>query len=291
VTAPYELHEEPQLHEPVLVTMLLGWIDAGAAAAGAMSVLETELAARPVATFDADTFIDYRARRPTLQLREGVNTELIWPETRLLVGRDTVGHDVLLLSGHEPDANWHLFSDAASKLAIDLGTRMMVGLGAYPFATPHSRPSRLSMTAATTEVAASLPYLRNSVDVPAGIEAVLERRFGDAGVRAVGLWAQVPHYVSNVPYPAASMALLDGLKEVSGIVTEGTSVRNEATSHRARLDELVAGSTDHVAMVRQLEEAYDLEASRTPSAEPLGPLPTGDEIAAELERFLRGEGP
>ena len=139
-------------------------------------------------------------------------------------------------------------------------------------------------------MAASLPFLRNSVDVPAGIEAVLERRFGDAGVPAVGLWAQVPHYVSNVPYPAASMALLDGLKEVSGIVTEGTNVRNEATSHRARLDELVAGSTDHVAMVRQLEEAYDLEASRTPAApEAFGPLPTGDEIAAELERFLRGE--
>jgi hypothetical protein len=291
MTVPYELHAEPELHEPVLVTMLLGWIDAGAAAAGAMSVLETELAARPVATFDADTFIDYRARRPTLQLREGVNTELIWPETRLLAGRDTAGHDVLLLSGHEPDSNWHLFSDAASKLAIDFGTRMMVGLGAYPFATPHSRPSRLSMTAATKEVAASLPYLRNSVDVPAGIEAVLERRFGNAGVPAVGLWAQVPHYVSNVPYPAASMALLDGLKEVSGIVTEGANVRNEATSHRARLDELVAGSADHVAMVRQLEEAYDLEASRTPSGdEPLGPLPTGDEIAAELERFLRGEG-
>src|SRR5262249_28211851 len=153
----------------------------GAAAAAAMSVLETELSARPVATFDADTFIDYRARRPTLQLREGVNTELIWPETRLLAGRDTARHDGLLPSGHEPDANWHLFSDAASKLAIDLGTRMMIGLGAYPYATPHSRPSRLSMTAATTEVAASLPYLRNSVDVPAGIEAVLERRFGDAG--------------------------------------------------------------------------------------------------------------
>ena len=69
-------------------------------------MLENELAARPVATFDADTFIDYRARRPTMQLRDGVNTELVWPETRLLAGRDTAGHDVLLLTGHEPDANW-----------------------------------------------------------------------------------------------------------------------------------------------------------------------------------------
>lgn len=286
MTEAYELHEEGlALEEPVLVTMLLGWIDAGAAAASAMSVLENELAARPVATFDADTFIDYRARRPTLMLREGVNTQLVWPETRLLAGRDAAGHDVLLLSGHEPDSNWKRFTDAASQLAVGLGARMMVGLGAYPFATPHSRPSRLSMTAGSVEVANSLPYLRNSVDVPAGIEAALERSLTDAGVPAVGLWAQVPHYVSNVPYPAASVALLDGLMDVAGIRTEAVAVRNDAVAHRARLDELVAASNDHMTMVRQLEAAYDAEAA--PTGEPLGPLPSGDELAAELERYLR----
>jgi hypothetical protein len=292
MTDDYTLHEKDlTLDAPVLVTMLLGWIDAGAAAASAMTVLENELAARPVATFDPDTFIDYRARRPTLLLREGVNTELIWPETRLLAGRDSAGHDVLLLSGHEPDANWRRFTDAASELAVGLGARMMVGLGAYPFATPHSRPSRLSMTAGSAEVASSLPYLRNSVDVPAGIEAALERRFTDVGVPAVGLWAQVPHYVSNVPYPAASVALLEGLKDVAGILTEGVAVRNDAVSHRARLDELVAASEDHVTMVRQLEAAYDAEAAATPATgEPFGPLPSGDELAAELERFLRDQG-
>ena len=287
----YELHEEPELDSPLLVTMLLGWIDAGASAAAAMSTLEAELAARPVATFDSDTFIDYRARRPTLQLRDGVNTGLVWPETRLLAGRDAAGHDVLLLSGHEPDANWQRFADAASKLAVDFGTRMMVGLGAYPFATPHTRPSRLSMTAATPEVAASLPYLRNSVDVPAGIEAVLERRFAGLGVPAVGLWAQVPHYVSNVPYPAASVALLEGLNGVGGIVTDAAELRNDAVALRSRLDDLVVASTEHTSMVRQLETSYDAETAgpTTPEA-PLGPLPSGDELAAELERFLREQG-
>jgi len=110
-------------------------------------------------------------------------------------------------------------------------------------------------------------------------------------VPAVGLWAQVPHYVSNVPYPAASVALLEGLKDVAGILTEGVAVRNDAVSHRARLDELVAASEDHVTMVRQLEAAYDAEAAATPATgEPFGPLPSGDELAAELERFLRDQG-
>ena len=171
-----------------------------------------------------------------------------------------------------------------------LGTRMMVGLGAYPFATPHSRPSRLSITANSAEVAGGLPYLRNSIDVPAGIEAALERRFAEIGVPAVGLWAQVPHYVSNVPYPGASVALLDGLSDVAGVVTEGVALRNDAAAHRARLDELVKQSDEHIAMVRQLEAAYDAASSEASATGLLGPLPTGDELAAELERFLRDQG-
>jgi hypothetical protein len=291
MTDPFVVHEEPELEEPVLVTMLVGWIDAGAAAATAMTVLENELAARPVATFDADTFIDYRARRPTMVLRDGVNTDLVWPDTRLLAGRDSSGHDVLLLTGHEPDANWRLFVDKAAGMAVDLGTKMMVGLGAYPFTTPHSRPSRLSITANSAEVAGSMSYLRNSIDVPAGIEAALERRFAELGLPAVGLWAQVPHYVSNVPYPGASVALLDGLAEVAGVATEGVALRNDAVAHKTRLDELVKQSGEHVAMVRQLEEAYDASLDESSTTEGLlGPLPTGDELAAELERYLRDQG-
>jgi hypothetical protein len=167
---------------------------------------------------------------------------------------------------------------------------MMVGLGAYPFATPHSRPTRVSITAATPELAASLPYLKNSVDVPAGIEAALEKRFARLGVPALGLWAQVPHYVSNFPYPAASVALLGALSDVAGVTTDAVAMRNEAVAHRQRLDELVANSEEHVAMVRQLEQAFDAEAADESGTMGLGTLPTGDELAAELERFLRDQG-
>jgi hypothetical protein len=87
------------------------------------------------------------------------------------------------------------------------------------------------------------------------------------------------------------VALLDGLKDVAGIQTEAVAVRNDAVAHRARLDELVAASNDHMTMVRQLEAAYDAEAAERPTTgETLGPLPSGDELAAELERFLRDQG-
>ena len=70
----------------------------------------------------------------------------------------------------------------------------------------------------------------------------------------------------------------------------GVSLRNDAVAHRNRLDELVAQSDEHVAMVRQLEQVYDAAETAPGPDALLGPLPTGDELADELERFLRDQG-
>ena len=45
----------------------------------------------------------------------------------------------------------------------------------------------------------------------AAIAATLEVAMHDRHIPAVGVWAQVPHYVATMAYPAASVALLDGL--------------------------------------------------------------------------------
>jgi hypothetical protein len=291
----YEVLAEPELDRPVLVVMLQGWIDAGAAAATAVGILDQQLKATEVVRFDGDAFLDYRARRPIMELREGVNTGLVWPRIVLKAGKDRDGKDVLLLTGHEPDMAWRAFTEVTTSLAASYGVRLVLGMGAYPFASPHTRPSRVSITAGSAELAGSLPYLRNSVDVPAGIEAALEVQFTERGIPAVGLWAQVPHYAANFPYPGATVSLLAAVADVADLSVDLTKAAREADTHRAKLDELVQGSQEHVAMLRQMEVAYDAEAasgaSPAPGTEslPTGPLPTGDEIAAELERFLRDQ--
>ncbi len=288
MSEPYTLHEPlPALQSPVLVVMLTGWIDASAAAAAAMTTLQEESAVRPLATFDGDTFIDYRARRPTMELREGVNVRLVWADIELSVGSDADGHDVLTLSGPEPDSQWRRFADVVSTLSVQLGVTKMVALGAYPFATPHTRDPRLSSSSPSPDVVASVAYLKNSIDVPAGMGAVLEHAFADKGVPALGIWAQVPHYVSAMSYPAATLALLNGLHEVAGIRVDVTAIRQETIIQRQRLDQLVAGNDEHRAMVNQLEELYDSQQQTGMFG--AGGIPTGDELAAEFEQFLRDQ--
>ncbi len=288
----------PELNEPTLITMLSGWIDASGAAAAAMETLLSELGAVPLITFDADTFIDFRARRPTMELRSGVNTKIIWSTPEIRVGRDSLGHDVLLLVGPEPDSAWNYFATTVSELAVQLKVRRAIGLGAYPFGSPHTRPVGLSCTSPNADLVENLPYAKNSVDVPAGLEAVLEQEFYHRGITdVVGLWAQVPHYIAAMAYPAAGATLVEAVAHIAGISVDANPLRREAAIQRERLDQLVLNNPDHADMLRQLEVAYDetrganLDSRNDTNAQVLftGDLPTMDELAAEVEQFLKDQ--
>src|SRR4051794_3726452 len=176
MSEPYELLHQPSLHQPVLLIALDGWIDAGSAAAQAMAAFVEELNATPIIRFDADVFIDYRARRPTMQLRDGVMAGLTWPKIELQAGRDVNGNDVLVLTGSEPDAQWHRFVDLMEGFTMGFGVRMAISMGASPFGVPHTRPSLIAGSASTAELADTAGLVRSTVDAPAGIGAVLEHR-------------------------------------------------------------------------------------------------------------------
>ena len=287
---PIVVHNEVSLTEPLLVVALEGWIDAGTAAALAMSTIRDQIGATLLATFDSDVFIDYRARRPTMHIRDGVNTGLTWPEIVMHYGREPNGRDVIVLSGPEPDSQWFAFTKAVRTLSVKLGVAQLIGLGAYPIAVPHTRTSMVSCTAGSSDQAVASGLARSSADVPAGIAASLERSFSDMGIPSLGIWAQVPHYAAAMTYPGAAVALVDTLNSLvrTGFIADG--LRTETNEHRVRLDQLVAQSQEHLSMLSQLEVAYDAAlAEQRPLTAPGTPLPSGDELAAELEKYLRDQ--
>lgn len=283
--ALYDLIERPELRQPVLIVALEGWIDAGAGAEKARDTLFDQLETTLVATFDTDTLLDYRARRPIMHLIDGVNTGLSWSTIELHSATDRSGNDLLILTGVEPDHAWKQFCREVVDLAVEFGVRLLCGIGAYPAAVPHTRPTLLSATASNDELASEVGLIRGSIDVPAGVEAALEEECKRAGLPAVGLWAQVPHYASAMSFPGASLALIEGLERVARIELAHGDLAQETESTRTRLDGLVADSDEHLEMIRQLEAHAD--QLRADGGER---LPSGDELAAELQRFLREQG-
>jgi hypothetical protein len=284
------VHQWPDhLPNPVLIMCLEGWIDAGLGAATATAAFLNDSTTETLATFDADLLLDQRARRPIMRVENGVNKGLTWPETTLRWGVNRNGRGFLVLSGPEPDMKWRQFTSEVVALGRQVGVELVVGLGAFPAPVPHTRPVGLTSTASTAELAQSVGFLPAIIEVPAGIQASLERAFADAGVPTVGLWAQVPHYAAAMPYPAASAALLDKLAEMTGLAVDTAGLHEAAAQTRGQIDRLIANSEEHTAMVNQLEQQVDQGANQRLGGMDQTNLPSGDEIAAELERFLRGE--
>jgi hypothetical protein len=281
---------------PVLVIALEGWIDPGFAAQNALDVLLTQIPTRTFAVFNGDDLIDHRARRPRTRIRSGVRGRVLYSAPRLRVGVDLLGRGIALLVGPEPDYQWKSFADEVAGLAIELGSPLVVGLGAFPAPVPHTRPVTLSSTASSAELAERVGFREGAIDVPAGIADVIGKVCSERGIPSIGIWARVPHYVGAMPYAPATLALVEGLGALSDLVFDLAELREKASRATAEIDALIAQSDDHTEMVRQLEEQYEagideFEGDSDDDDEPLedADLPTGEELIEELERYLRGE--
>lgn len=280
----YERREVRLPTESVLIVALEGWIDPGFTAATALTCLLEQFDTHTFAVFDTDDLIDLRARRPRVVSRDGLRTRVYWQGPRLRVGRDEQGMGMAFLVGPEPDFHWKSFSDEVIELAGELGCRLVVGLGAAPAPTPHTRPIPISATASSQELAAEVGYRTGTHDRPARMIDVIGSVSDSKDIPSISLIARVPHYVSTTPYPAASIALLQALSSVSGLMIDTSSLKEGADSTNREVDRLIAQSEEHTEMVRQLEERYH---RISPVEIDERTLPSGDQIADELERYLR----
>ncbi len=279
----FEMVAKPDLESPVLVLALEGWVEAAGATRAAYQQIKRSSEMRLITRFNTDRLLDHRARRPTMKLVDGVIQRLDWPSLEINLLEQEGQRPLLLLHGPEPDHEWKSFAQSVVKVALELNVGLVVGLGSYPAAVPHTRPTRIACTASTPELVTKLEFVTATLEIPAGIQASIEVAAAAAGIPAIGIWAQVPHYLSATGFPPATMALLEGFTELTEIPIELGSLVEKSLATRSRLDDLIVQNPEHVTMLEKLEEAYDnLHDSRIQ-------LPSGEDLAAELERFLRDQ--
>ena len=287
----YELTDElPELGQPVLIQALTGFVDAGNATRLAREQLLTSLDAQVIARFDVDQVFDYRSRRPVMTFVEDHWESYDAPELELHLLRDDDETPFLLLTGPEPDLQWERFVAAVAGLSARLDVRLTVGLNSIPMAVPHTRPSGVTAHATRKDlIAGHEPWLQK-VQVPAGVGHLLEYRLGEQGRDALGFAAHVPHYVAQAEYPAAAEALLSAVSRSTGLLLPVEALRTAAEAVRVEIDRQVTQTEEAATLVQALEEQYDTFArgrgEKSLLAGETGPLPTADELGAELERFL-----
>lgn len=271
------------LHDPVMIAAFGGWNDAAAAASGAVVFIGERLGATRAAAIDPEAFYDFQATRPLIDLSSGVSANIVWPEVELMVARaPDARHDLVLVVGAEPSMRWKTFCTLVLDAAASLGVRRVVTLGSLLADVVHSHPIRLTGMASDPALIEDLEFRSPSYAGPTGIVGVLHHEAAARGLEAISLWAPVSHYAAGLTNAKGSLALVRALGRVAGLAVDTSSLEASA----ATFEQQVARAVEAEPRLRQLVEQLEEAAARASDDEP-GPLPTGDELAAELERFLR----
>lgn len=280
------------LEELTMVLTLDGFLDAGQAAAHAVAQLERISDTRVVATFDVDQFHDYRARRPPMSFVRDHYTDYDAPRLVVRLLHDSGGTPYLLLRGPEPDNRWEAFCGAVREVVERFGVTRVVSIGSVPMAVPHTRPIAITPHANDPSLLTSASPWRGELRIPASAQALLEVRLGEWGHDALGFVAHVPHYLAQMDYPRAAVALLEEVERGGRLIVDLSALRDDAQEREEEISRHLASDDGVAEVVAGLEQQYDSFREAEDAGRSLlatdEPLPTGEEIGQQFEQFLAG---
>jgi proteasome assembly chaperone (PAC2) family protein len=283
--------KSPKLRRPVLLAGFEGWNDAADAASTAATWLTQHGSgeAERVAFIDPEVHFDFQSRRPHVTLMRGVTRSVTWPENAFFTVHHTA-RDLVVLRGIEPSYRWRSFCRAVITVARETECEMVITFGALLADVPHTRAARVTGTATDPDLVERLGLARSRYEGPTGIVGVLHDQCHAEGIDSVSLWAPVPHYLAAPPNPPASLALLDRVGGLLDLELDLARLHRTAAAWREKVDEVATADDDVRGYVRTLEERYDADTLSEASDTSWGAnLPTGDELANEVERYLRDQ--
>lgn len=278
-----------------LVVLLTGFTDAGGTVASIVDYMREELEPRPIVVFQNDELLDYRARRPIVTFDRDHLSEFRAPRLELSLVHDALGQPFLLLAGYEPDFQWERFVTIVLALADEFDVGTMTWVHAIAMPVPHTRPISTTVSGSRGDLVQAHSAWKPHTQVPATVGHLIEYRMSEGGFPVAGFVMLVPHYLAETDYPGATLAALDKLMTATGLVFGLDDLRDDNRDYLVRVEEQIARNDDLAHMIDTLEQRFDAYSAgefdgdvrtRGGAAFDEGDLPSADELAAELERFL-----
>lgn len=267
----------PPLRRPFLLMSFEGLFDAGGAATGALARVRERSDTTEIAEIEAEDFFDFTQQRPIAQVVDGSRT-IEWPSTTVWACRTDGPRDLVVMSGIEPHLRWRGFSDHIVEIVRRSGAELSVTVGAMVSMVPHSRTFGVTGSTADPALGDRLGLDRPSYQGPTGVVGVINERLDAVGLAVMSLRVDVPHYVPAAPNPKAVQALLRRIEQATAVPTGFEQLDAEAQEWVRRVDAAVSSDDESRSYVERLERQVDSNPDL---------LPKGDDLAAELEAFLR----
>ena len=271
------------LNRPVLIVAFKGLFDASGSATSALEWLIEKSESENIGEIDSETFFDFTQERPLISFDKNGERALTWPTNKIVAIKTKENErDLLAISGVEPHLRWRTFSELLIELVNKSNAESVLTLGSMVGMTPHSRPLTVTGSSTNPELAERLHLEKPSYQGPTGIVGVLHDALDRSKIPVISLRVSVPHYVPDAPNPKATRALLRRFEQVTGVTTEYEELDGPAADWQKQVDSAVASDDEITAYVTRLETAIDEDENL---------LPSGDDLAAEFEAFLREQDP
>jgi proteasome assembly chaperone (PAC2) family protein len=270
------------LRNPVMLVALRGLFDIGGVATSALDWMLKERDFAVVADIDPDPFFDFTQERPEVFTDADGDRQIRWPENEFTIIRYPEGaRDMVVLNGVEPHVSWAVFTQSVVEVAKGLGCTLVISLGAAAEQVPHSRVPFVVGSTTNSDLASRLGLSRPQYQGPTGVAGVLLDALDQAKIPNISLRVGVPHYLMHAQHPKSAAALLQHLQHVLGIPTDHANLQQEISRWQELHDAAVEGDPQASAYVQMLEHRHDQLVEQN--------MPTGDDLAAELEEFLRNQ--
>jgi hypothetical protein len=285
------IEERPVLRNPYLILTFAGWSDAAGVATATGRFLTEHLHAERFASIDPEEFYSFADQRPQARYNAAGEREVIWPANEFFASpQPALDRDLIIGVGVEPHLKWRTFTNLVLSLVKEFDVYQTFTLGALWADVLYSMPIQFSGSATDPQLASRLGLGTGSrYEGPTGMVGVLHDTLRRHRLTSASIWANMPYYVSVTPNPKGIWALARRGMEAIGLPTRFPELEAEARDFDGRVAEAIAQDPKIAEHVRKLER--QLGIGRTPSRQTTPPPQetpvSGDDLAAEFERFLR----
>lgn len=230
--------EPLKLNHPWLVAV---WPGMGGVALSAGYYLLAKLGMHVIAEYEARELFDVEH----VEVKEGIIQAGRRPRNRFFVWTDPKQrHDIVVFLGEaQPPIGKYLFCQKLIDYAKELGVERVFTFAAM--ATQMHPEHRVRVFAAATDQTSLDELRRLELEVLedghiGGLNGVLLGAAADSGLRGSCLLGEMPHIFSQLPFPKASLAVLETFTTIAGIELDFTELAEQARAMEQQLGELLS---------------------------------------------------
>lgn len=234
------------LRSPWLIAI---WPGMGHVALSAGYYLIAQLEAELVSEFPTRELFDVEH----VEVKEGIVQPGKLPRSRVFGWRDPAGRRdlVFLLGEAQPPLGKYAYCRQLVDYARELGVERIFTFAAFATRMHPQHASRVMAAATSAALLADLvahqvrPLEEGYIS---GLNGLLLGAAAEAGLAGACLLGEMPHALSEIPFPAASLAVLRAFRELSGIPLDLRELEAQAQTLSDRLGEVLASvEPDHAA--------------------------------------------